>query len=252
MMLRIALIAVALALTGCSKVSLYSQLNEQQANEMLALLLNAGVDADKESAEGKAWLLRTEKADVPRALDVLRSYGYPRDQFQSLGDIFKKESYVSSPLEERVRYVYGLSQELGRTLSSIDGVTSARVHVALPEKDALSDKIRASSASVFIKHRPDAKIANHIAAIKALVVNSVEGLPYDNVTVTLFATDALHDRTEPTPSGVRPAANFLQQPWNFLEQPWTYPVAVTVFALILLVVLAMRIRARPRPETSGV
>ena len=32
-------------------------------------------------------------------------------------------------------------------------------------------------------------MANHVAAIKALVVNSVEGLPYDNVTVTLFPAD---------------------------------------------------------------
>ena len=35
----------------------------------------------------------------------------------------------------------------------------------------------------------DAKIGNHVAEIKALVVNSVQGLPYDGVTVTLFSAD---------------------------------------------------------------
>ena len=175
-----------LALAACSKVNLYSQLTEQQANEIVAVLLEARIDADKELADGKSWVVKTDKADMPKAVEVLRKTGYPREQFQSFGEIFKKDSFVSSPLEERARLIHGLSQELSRTLTSIDGVIAARVHVAVPEKDALSDKTRPSSASVFIKYRPDVDIASHVPQIKALVVNSIEGLPYDNVTVTLF------------------------------------------------------------------
>ncbi|MEW9899020.1 type III secretion system inner membrane ring lipoprotein SctJ [Chitinivorax sp. PXF-14] len=184
-------IAVALAvavLAGCSKVSLYSQLSEQQANEMLALLMRAEVEADK-VYQDKAWSVTTSKGDLPRAVEVLKANGYPKEQYQSLGEIFKKEGFVSSPTEERARLLHGLSQELSKTLSAVDGVIVARVHLSLPEKDILDDKPKPASASVFIKHRPDAKIGNHVAEIKALVVNSVQGLPYDNVTVTLFAAD---------------------------------------------------------------
>jgi type III secretion protein J len=191
---------VVAVLSGCgSKVNLYSQLDEQQANEMVALLLAAHIDADKEVAEGKNWMVKTDKASLPQAMETLRDSGYPREQFRSFGEIFKKDSFVSSPLEERARLVYGLSQELARTVSSIDGVLVARVHVALPEKDPLSERIRPASASVFVKHRTDADIANHVAQIKALVVNSVEGLPYENVTVTLFPAAPRQLSAEGTP-----------------------------------------------------
>lgn len=185
----IGVLLATLFLVGCDRVNLYSQLSEQQANEVVAILLNAQIDSEKESPDSKTWSVRTSKGDLPHAVEVLRNFGYPQEQFQTFGQIFKKESFVSSPLEERARFLYGLSQELAHTISSIDGVVVARVHIALPEKEPLAEKARPSSASVFVKHRPDVAMANHVGSIKALVINSVEGLAYDNVTVTLFPAD---------------------------------------------------------------
>ena len=64
------ILAAAALLAGCSKVSLYSQLSEQQANEMLALLMRADVHADKVFAD-KSWSIATSKGDLPRAIDYL-------------------------------------------------------------------------------------------------------------------------------------------------------------------------------------
>jgi type III secretion protein J len=209
--------AAVLVLAGCSKISLYSQLTEQQANEIIALLLGAKIDADKELAENKTWMVMTSKSDLPRAVDLLRRYGYPREQYQSFGEVFKKDSFVSSPIEERARFLHALSQELSRTVSSIDGVIIARVHVAVPERDPLNDQVRPASASVFIKHRPDAEMQNHVAAIKALVVNGIEGLPYDNVTVTLFPADPWPFAGEKVASSNTTvnAASIVSNPWFF-------------------------------------
>lgn len=178
------LLCVAI-LTGCGQETLYSRLDEREANEMLAVLLSNGVDARKVGL-GESLELQTARNDLPQAIALLSERGYPRQEFQSLGDVFKREGFVSSPLEERARLLYALSQELAQTLSTIDGVVTARVHLAIPEQRMLSDEIKPSSASIFVKYKPGSPVAEQAALIKALVVNSIEGLPYDNVTVTFF------------------------------------------------------------------
>ena len=85
-----------------------------------------------------------------------------------------------------MRYIFAVSQELSRTLRSIDGVVEARVHVVIPQDDPLSDKVRPSSAAVFIKHRPDVDLRLLAPAVKDLVAHSIEGLTPDQVALTLF------------------------------------------------------------------
>ena len=181
---------VLLSACGGGQESLYAELDEQQANEMLAVLVRAGIDANKARAD-KAWSIEVGRKYLPQAMEVLKAEGYPRDKYDTLGQVFKKEGFVSTPLEERARLLYALSQELSHTISSIDGVIVARVHLAIPERRPLSDEKPLSSASVFVKHKPGSQVVNKAASIKSLVVNSVEGLPYENVTVTFFVSEPL-------------------------------------------------------------
>jgi type III secretion protein J len=184
------IIVGCLLLGACSagQEPLYVDLDEEQANEMLAVLVRAGVDATKSRAD-KHWAIEVGRSELPRAMTVLKAEGYPRDSYDSLGNVFRKEGFVLTPLEERARLLYALSQELSRTLSAIDGVIVARVHLAIPERSPLSEVTPPSSASVFIKYKPGAQVINKTSQIKALIVNSVEGLPYENVTVTFFVSE---------------------------------------------------------------
>lgn len=183
-----AVVVGCLVLSACGREALYAELDEQQANEMLAVLVRAGVDAKKIRAE-KSCSIEVDRSDLPKAMDVLKAEGYPRASYDSLGQVFHKEGFVSTPLEERARLLYALSQELSHTISSIDGVVLARVHLAIPERRPMSDDKPLSSASVFIKYKPGSQVVNKTASIKALIVNSMEGLPYENVTVTFFASE---------------------------------------------------------------
>lgn len=190
-----------LALGACSEQELYAGLSQRQANEMTALLRNAGIAADKEGRDAGTYAVVAPKDRFSEAIEVLRASGYPHEGYDTLGQVFKKEGFVSSPLEERARLSHALSQEIANTISSIDGVVIARVHLSVPERDPLSDKMPVSSASVFIKHRPGVDLNARAGQIKALVVNALPGLPYDNVTVALFAAEPLPVRSSAEPAG---------------------------------------------------
>jgi len=174
---------------GCSREQeLYSQLSEAEANDMVALLYGHGLPATKQR-DDTLFTVLTETSSFSQAVNLLRANGLPRTQYQTLGSMFEKKGFVSSPLEERARLNHALSQELAHTLTNIDGVVTAYVHLAVPERDVLAEVQASASASVFVKHRSDVDLRGSVSQIKALVVNGIENLPYDNVTVALFETN---------------------------------------------------------------
>ena len=184
------LLAAACLLGGC-KEDLYSKLTENETNEMLAVLAEQGIDASKVYVpEDQTWRLQVESARFPQAVRLLNSRGLPHTKYESLGKVFKKDSLVSTPNEERIRYIYALSQEMSNTLSQIDGVIVARVQPVLPSNDPLAEKVTPASASVFIKHRADVDLRALAPAIKTHVMSSIEGLEYDRISLSFFPAES--------------------------------------------------------------
>lgn len=164
------------ALCACSKsVVLQSDLDDADANEIVALLRHAGIEAEKVTVKGAVHLQVPEQT-LARATEAMRSAGLPRRRFSNLGTVFKKEGMISTPLEERARYLHGLSEELAATLQQIDGVLAARVHVVLPERVAPGEPVLPSSAAVFIKYRAPFDEDDNVARIRRMVAGSIPGL----------------------------------------------------------------------------
>ncbi|WP_164719096.1 type III secretion system inner membrane ring lipoprotein SctJ [Bradyrhizobium sp. LVM 105] len=184
---RAVALLVLFTLVGCgSKIELYRNLSAREANEMLALLMRQGIRAERTTDTGGTTSLVVPTEDVPRAMNVLDRAGWPRDHFADMGTLFKKDRMISSDTEERVRYIYGVTQELSQTLSSIDGVLNARVHAVLPEtaSDDRNPPV-SSTAAVLVRYKPGAPIDQIVPKIKELVANSLRGLSYDRVSVAL-------------------------------------------------------------------
>ncbi|MDO7895774.1 type III secretion system inner membrane ring lipoprotein SctJ [Pseudomonas citrulli] len=167
---------LCLLLTACEERSaLHSRLSEQDANEVIAELADKDIEASKQvDKDGMTVLVET--ADMNSAVHVLEAAGLPRRSRSSLGDIFRKEGVISTPLEERARYIYALSQELESTLSQIDGVVLARVHVVLPERVAPGEPVQPASASVFIKHTGALDPDSITPRVRNLIASGIPGM----------------------------------------------------------------------------
>lgn len=192
----VAMLASTLVLAGC-EVDLYTNLAEREANSMVATLQRNGIPAGRVLQDDGRMKVTVDRDRFAEAVGILEDIGLPRQNFASMGEVFKQEGLVASPLQERARMLFALSEELSRTVSQIDGVLSARVHIVLPDNDPLRRDASPSSASVFIRHEAGLAIDPLIPQIKTLVANGIAGLTYDKVSVVPIAVPA----TKTSPSG---------------------------------------------------
>lgn len=179
-----ALLAV-LALAGC-RIEVYDKLSQRDANEITALLLSSSIDAKRVEDKDGMFAVDVPEDDFAAAVQLISDSGLPRPQFRSMVDVFDNDRLISSPSEERARLGYAVSQELSQTVSEIDGVVSARVHLATPAVDPLGRRINKSSASVAIHHEESLPTDGLVPRIKLLVSHAVDDLEYDDVLVALF------------------------------------------------------------------
>jgi len=192
--------SIALILFACgAKVELLHDISEVEANEVMAALLEAGLSAEKYPGKDGLVSLSIEQSQFSRAISLLNAEGLPHEKYVKMGDVFRKEGMISSPLEERARYLWALSQELSATVSQIDGVIKARVHVVLPERGNGADPSLPSSAAVFIKHKPGFTYDDVIPQVKRLISNSIPGLSQEKVTVVMLPSVVQSDLTHQAP-----------------------------------------------------
>jgi type III secretion protein J len=237
----------AMGLASC-KSELYTNLDQQHANEIVATLRQHGIPADRTLGKGDRIAVSVDESRFAEAVQVLNDNGLPRAEFATLGEVFKKDGLVSSPIQERAQMIFALSQELSRTVSEIDGVLSARVHLVLPENDPLRQQLIPSSASVFIRHRASVPISDLVPQVKMLVANGVAGLSYEKVSVILVpvAERALapqNDREpdrEPLVWGRHNKLAVAQWPFYSMTA-WTTMLVATL-AAVLFVMLRRRRR----------
>jgi type III secretion protein J len=191
MMIRKILIAVfVLCLTACQEI-LFGQLSEHDANEVLAVLADARIDATKKHVKDNTWRVEVDKSAFSSAVAVLRSAGVPNTQFSGLQETFKKQGLGSSPVEERARLMHAVAQELEKSIKVVDCVVNARVHINIPTPDRYGSEPVKSSVSILVKHRPACDVAFLPEQVRTLATNAVENTAAESVSVMLvIAKDA--------------------------------------------------------------
>jgi flagellar M-ring protein FliF len=99
-------------------------------------------------------------------------------------EIFDKQSFGLTDFAQKVNYRRALQGELARTISSLDPVVAARVHLAMPEKRLFKDQQEQATSSIILKLVPGRTLTEaQIQGIVHLVAGSVEELNPEGVSV---------------------------------------------------------------------
>lgn len=131
-------------------------------------------------------------SDVGRARMLLAQEGLPNGG--SMGyEIFDKQSnFGTTNFVQNINQIRALEGELARTISSLEPVKSARVHLVLPQRELFSRESRAASASVFIHLRGGAQLdRQQIQGIQSLIASAVPDLKARNVSIVDSAGNLL-------------------------------------------------------------
>ncbi len=175
-----ALFALVLNVGTEPKSLLYSSLDPKEAGSITQALDQAGI---KYEAKGDGSTILVGRDKVASTRIMLSSKGLPTSG--SVGyEIFDTASPMGqTDFIQNLNRQRALEGELARTIKSLQGVSSARVHLVLPRRQLFESEGEEPSASIVIGitgHQPS---AGQVNALRNLVAGAVPNLKTDRVTV---------------------------------------------------------------------
>jgi flagellar M-ring protein FliF len=159
---------------------LYGQLSERESGQVMDALTAAGIEY-KLSPSGA---VSVPESKVQEARIRLATQGLPQSDSMGIEMIQKESTLGASSMMESARYQSVLETELARTIVKVQGVQSARVHLALPKPSVFVRDARKATASVLLQLYPGRRLEpGQVAAIVHLVASSVPELAASDVTL---------------------------------------------------------------------
>src|SRR5580704_10160705 len=178
---------------GQNYTVLYAQLSERESGQVIDALTAAGIEF-KLNPSGAVSVPETK---VQEARIRLASQGLPQSDSMGIEMIQKDSALGNSTLMESARYQSVLETELARTIIKVQGVQSARVHLALPKPSVFLRDAHKATASVMLQLYPGRRLdPGQVAAIVHLVASSVPELSANDVTVVDQAGSLLNSPDE--------------------------------------------------------
>ncbi|MEO5686615.1 MAG: flagellar basal-body MS-ring/collar protein FliF [Burkholderiaceae bacterium] len=166
---------------------LFANLPDKEGGAVVAQLATMQVPY-KFAAGGTAILIPSDKVNEVRL--KLASAGLPKSSVIGF-ELMDNAKFGQTQTQERVNLQRALEGELTRTISSIDAVESARVHLALPNQNGFFREQQKPSASVVLMLRGGRSLdRSQLAGVVHLVASSVPELSTKDVSV-LDQTGAL-------------------------------------------------------------
>jgi flagellar M-ring protein FliF len=178
---------------GQNYTVLYGQLSERESGQVMDALTAAGIEF-KLNPSGA---VSVPESKVQEARIRLASQGLPQSDSMGIEMLQKDSALGNSTLMESARYQSVLETELARTIIKVQGVQSARVHLALPKPSVFLRDSHKATASVMLQLYPGRRLdPGQVAAIVHLVASSVPELSANDVTLVDQAGSLLNSPDE--------------------------------------------------------
>ena len=134
----------------------------------------------KLSPDGKSISVPADQVDAAR---VEVASGQTTHSGRMGFEIFDKVSWGQTEFDEKVNYQRALEGELERTIMTLGGVKSARVHLVMATQSVFLDRERSAKASVTLKLSRGEFTNEERQAIQRLVSGAVDGLKPSDISV---------------------------------------------------------------------
>lgn len=159
---------------------LFSNVSNQDGGEIVSQLEKMNI-AYQFSAGGSAILIPENKVYDTRLR--LAQQGLPKGGAVGF-ELLDKERFGMSQFTEQVNYQRALEGELSRTISTINSIESARVHLAMPKPSLFVRERKQPTASVTLSLYAGRSLSQgQIDAIIHLIASSVPEMVEDKVTI---------------------------------------------------------------------
>lgn len=205
----ILMLILCAGLVACEKSEVYSDLAQEDANDMLVLLTHNGISAEitRVTRQNKTvYGVSVDPDDLDRSRALLKDHNLPRPRHPGLADIFTEPGFIPTPQEQKARFLLALKGELINALEQIPDVVDADVIVNIPTPGEFGTEgeTERPTASVVIKVRPTSQAMASLTEekVQRFVANAVEKLDPRDVSVVLAYTG-------PPPDGVRPGQTLI-------------------------------------------
>nr|AAV85779.1 FliF [Azospirillum brasilense] len=158
--------------------------------------------AELQPTEAAAIAKKLEEAKVPFTVDktgtkimvAAEQVGPTRMRMAAAGlpsggsigyELFDKgEGFGATSFMQNINHLRALEGEMARTVQTLNGVQSARVHLVLPKRELFARQQNPATASIFIKLRPGAQLSReNIQAIQHLIAASVPNLDPSRISI---------------------------------------------------------------------
>ncbi|MGE0829802.1 MAG: flagellar basal-body MS-ring/collar protein FliF [Hyphomonadaceae bacterium] len=172
--------ALIFRLGGEENSLLFSGVSLREAGEITEKLDQASIPYEL-SPDGSA--IFVPRSQVLQARMMLSADGLPSRGSVGYEIFDQPETLGQTQFQQSINRLRALEGELARTIGSLDGVASARVHLVLPERQLFERDRQNPSASIVLELRRDDLTPGQVRAIRNLVASAVPGLQANRVTI---------------------------------------------------------------------